>query len=247
MTMVFQRDMNLNANWYLESPWRKQSFDEIAAILQPPSEFPCYFSQNAFRKQNIVFMFVESMRDFDLRNFADDLRAYLQRCKEWDGKIATAEPLLVVFNPCEIYSADVAGYHEIGWRVLQFLHDHDEDPWPESVAKNPDQPFWSMCYAGVEIFVNMSNPAHARRRSRNLGQSLCFVINPRERFDIVAGNDERGWHIRTLIRDRIHAFDGMEHSPQLGSYKAGEIEWWQYGLAEANAERQDICPFSMKR
>lgn len=247
MTLILQHDMLSHNEWHSTHQWRKTSFDAICAILEPPSDFPCYFSQHAFRKQNIVFIFIESTSDEDLSILSVELGYYLQRCDQWDGTIATAEPLLVLFNPDRVRSDSVAGYHSLGWQILQYLHEHDPFDWPTNVARDPNKAFWSMCYRGVQLFVNMSNPAHKQRLSRNLGDSLCFVINPRERFDIVAGNDEHGWRVRRLIRDRVHAYDGIEHCPQLGSYNAGEIEWWQYGIFDTNVERQDSCPFVMKR
>ena len=152
----------------------------------------------------------------------------------------------MVFHPERVAAQSVAGYHQIAWSVLQFWHDVDPEPWPGTVANDPHSPYWSMCFLGVQIFVNISNPAHHQRRSRNLGSALTLVINPRERFDRVAGDTPAGRKIRQKIRDRIEAYDGLEHSPTLGSYEAGEIEWWQYGLMESNEPRTDRCPFKMR-
>lgn len=153
----------------------------------------------------------------------------------------------MVFHPERVAAPSVASYHQIAWSVLQFWHDVDPAPWPGTVAKDPHTPHWTMCFLGVQIFVNISNPAHRRRRSRNLGPALTLVINPRERFDKVAGDTPAGWKIRQRIRERIEAYDGLAHSPALGSYEAGEIEWRQYGLMESNEPRTDRCPFKMRR
>lgn len=242
MTLAFQPDIET-------SPlpgWRGDCASELLETLRPPSQFPCVFSQNACQRRRIVFSFVEGLDDASLAGAADDLAAYLRRADAWDGQVATAEPLAVLFSPETVRDSTVAGYHAIGWRILQYWHDHDPHPWPDGVSRDPHQPFWAMCYRGIQLFVNMSAPAHAVRRSRNLGRAFTFIINPRERFDIVAGDDPRGRRVRATIRDRIAAYDGVGHSPQLGSYEAGEIEWWQYGLAETNAPRTDACPFRLR-
>jgi len=223
--------------------WHFDSALEILSIISSNGEFPCPFSQAAAKNKRLLFSFIADATEKSLHQSAADLQEYLARAAEWDGKVSSAEPLLMVFNP-EIFKADtVSDYHAIGWKILQFWHDIDTTPWPSDVSSDPHSPFWSMCFGGVQIFVNMSNPAHQTRRSRNLGQALTFVINPRERFDRVAGDNPQGWKIRQMVRDRIEAYDGLSHSPALGSFEAGEIEWWQYGLTETNAPRVDRCPF----
>jgi N-omega-hydroxy-L-arginine synthase len=89
----------------------------------------------------------------------------------------------------------------------------------------------------------MSSPAHKVRRSRNLGAHFKLVINPRERFDVVAGDTPAGRKARANIRDRIERYDSLSHCRQLGSYGSSALEWWQYGIIEENAERSDVCPF----
>ena len=229
-------------NSYLEQ-WSFDSALQILSTISSKGEFPCPFSQAAAKNKRLLFSFIADTSAKSLHQSAADLHEYLVRAAEWDGKVASAEPLLMVFNPHIFKGETVADYHTIGWKILQFWHDIDTTPWPSDVSTDPHSPFWSMCFAGVQIFVNMSNPAHQTRRSRNLGQALTFVINPRERFDRVAGDNPQGWKIREMVRDRIEAYDGLSHSPALGSFEAGEIEWWQYGLTETNAPRTDRCPF----
>jgi FPC/CPF motif-containing protein YcgG len=103
-----------------------------------------------------------------------------------------------------------------------------------------------MCFNGMPLFFNMSNPAHRVRRSRNLGGHFALVVNPRERFDVFAGDTPSGRRVRANIRKRIERYDGTPHSWQLGSYGDGALEWRQYGLIEENAERADRCPFAFR-
>lgn len=226
--------------------WQHSCFKQLAERLTPPSEFPCIFSQNAFNRGLLLFSFVEDASQHSIKQAAEDLAAYVELSRRWDGKVSTARPLVVAFSQKAASANDVAGYHDIGWQILQSWHQLDQVPWPEDVATDPHSPFWTMCYGGMQLFVNMSNPAHIQRRSRNLGDNLLFIVNPRERFDIVAGDTPEGRRVRQRIRDRIERYDGLVHSPQLGSYEAGEIEWWQYGVIDENKERTDRCPFLFK-
>ena len=40
------------------------------------------------------------------------------------------------------------------------MHRRDPAPWPVEIPISPEDPDWSMCFAGTPIFVNMSTPAH---------------------------------------------------------------------------------------
>lgn len=222
--------------------WQWHAAQEVAERLGT-AEFPCLFAQNAFRRDLVRFSFIDDLDGAGLKAAEQDLTRYLERSTAWDGKVNSAEPLLMLFNPQAVQADSLEGWHAVGWRVLQHLHDHDPMPWPEATSLSPHSPFWSMAYLGTEIFVNMSCPAHRVRRSRHLGSGLVLVINPRERFDTVAGDTPEGRRTRAKIRARVGDYDGLPHSPQLGSYVAGEIEWWQYGIIEENRERTDRCPF----
>lgn len=236
----------LMADTYGGPDWHREVARDLAARLTPPSDFPCTFSQNAFRRGLIDLIFVERLDDLGRAGLRYDLLAYLTEAAKWDGQVNSARPLVVAFSR-EAASADtLEGYHAIGWEVLQDWHDNDPAPWPDGVATDPNAPFWSMCYGGTQLFVNFSAPAHRQRKSRNLGRHFLFIVNPRERFDIVAGNTPDGARIREVIRERAEAYDGIPHAPELGSYLKGEIEWWQYGLTDDNHDRKDRCPLKMR-
>jgi N-omega-hydroxy-L-arginine synthase len=223
--------------------WQRETARALLARLRPPSGFPCFFSQAACRRGRILFAFAEGLDAASLDAGARDLLAYLARARAWDGDVATAEPLVMLFNPANVHGETVEDYHRFGWQVLQHWHDNDRAAWPEGVSLDPHSPYWAMCFDGMQLFVNMSSPAHRIRQSRNLGPALTLVINPRERFDVVAGDNPQGRLIRERIRTRIEDYDGQPHSPMLGSYEAGEIEWWQYGLKDTNEPTASGCPF----
>ncbi|MEU4063336.1 YqcI/YcgG family protein [Streptomyces wedmorensis] len=223
--------------------WHRAAFAEVASRLSDP-DFPCVFSRNAFRKEILRFVFVEDAEEGGFDHLAGALAEYVALSRAWDGRLDTAYPLVVLFSPAAVTGDSVAEYQAFGWQVLQELHRRDPAPWPADVGREPDSASWSMCFDGMPLFCNMSSPAHEVRKSRNLGACFALVINPRERFDIFAGETPSGRKVRANIRDRIHRYDGVPHSPQLGSYGVGALEWLQYGLAEENAERTGTCPFS---
>lgn len=226
--------------------WHTKVLLDLGQRLGSGSAFPCPFSRNAFQKNLLHFIFVEGDDETSYRHLAQGLAEYVELSRDWDGDLNTAYPLLVAFSTEAITAKTVEEYHEFGWTVLQRLHELDPMPWPDDVGVDPDTPFWSMCFNGMPLFSNMSNPAHRIRRSRNLGEHFILVINPRERFDVVAGDTSAGRKLRASIRARIAAYDEAEHCRQLGTYGSGAVEWQQYGIIEENSERADQCPFMFR-
>lgn len=244
MTVIAQPD--LTAATYPGPDWHREVAEDLAERLTPPSGFPCTYSLNAFSRGLVRFIFVETLDEAGRAQLRADLAEYLAEAATWDGQVNSAHPLVVAFSRDAASAETVEGYHAIGWEVLQDWHDNDPAPWPEDVARDPMAPYWSMCFAGTQIFVNFSSPAHQQRKSRNLGRHFLFIMNPRERFDVVAGDTPEGNRVRQVIRDRAHAYDGIPHAPELGSYQKGEIEWWQYGVSDDNHDRTDKCPLHMR-
>lgn len=223
--------------------WHHAVLADIDARLSGESGFPCVFSKNAFKKQLIKFVFVENLCKDGIAHLVAGLTDYVNFSKNWDGSLDTAYPLIVAFSKAAVYAETVEDYHLIGWKILQQLHDADPGAWPEHVSEDPNSAGWSMCFNTMPLFLNMSSPRHLIRKSRNLGAHFIFVVNPRERFDVFAGDTASGRKVRANIRNRIARFDGVSHALQLGTYNAGSREWWQYGLVEENVERTDRCPF----
>jgi FPC/CPF motif-containing protein YcgG len=237
MTLISQREISIAA-----TGWHRAVLDDIESRLVDP-DFPCVFSRNAYRKQLLQFILVEGTTSRDIAQLADGLKEYVEISEDWDGKLDTAYPLVVAFASDATDAKSVEEYHAFGWQILQELHAIDPAPWPDKVGKDPDSEAWSMCFNGMPLFCNMSSPAHHVRRSRNLGDHFVLIINPRERFDVFAGDTPSGRKTRSNIRSRIDRYDEAPHSPQLGSYGVGALEWQQYGLLEENVERTDTCPF----
>ena len=226
--------------------WRHVALGDLAGRLTPPSDFPCTFSQNAFRRELLQFSFVDKAGKAGFAAATDDLHAYVEACRAWDGKVNSARPLLMIFSDSAARFQILEQYHDLGWQALQYWHDNDPSDWPDGVSVEPNSPYWSFGFAGTQLFVNMSVPLHERRKSRNLGRYFTLVINPRERFDIVAGFSPEGQRVRSKIRARAEAYDGLPHSPLLGSFQKGELEWVQYALAEDNEQALSKCPFQQR-
>ncbi len=63
------------------------------------------------------------------------------------------------FRPSEETFTE-AEYHESMWHVLQFLHVHYPEPWPEEIPTDPDDNEWEFCFNGEP------NASYSARRPR---------------------------------------------------------------------------------
>ncbi len=246
--LIAQRDIDEKNGFPDSFIWANPLLKQIATHFEQPAGkpdgFPCVFAQKTFSLKNIQFLLISYANEsgkYDYRALKTGLKRYLEASEYWDGNISTVEPLLVLFEPTARVT-ETRDYERVFIESLQYLIDHDDADWKEKTPRDPGREFWSMCFAGVQIFVNVSHPNHIKRRSRNVCDALVFVINPRERFDAVAGNDKKGYQIRHKIRSNIDAYDDIPRSPLLGHYLDGELEWPQYMLPEDNGSAALTCP-----
>lgn len=231
-----------------KSGWIKEITSQILSRFgrKPEKVFPCNFARKAFGSDMVRFLPVpydKELGDYDYTVLGNGLHEFLEDAKEWDGRFNTAFPLLVIFEP----NTDIKNLErceEVFLKSIQYLVNNDPCPWPSDTPLDPENKFWSMCFNQTQIFINTSHPNHTFRDSRNLCDTLVLVINPRERFDKFAGDNEAGRMMRKAIRDNIDKYDKIPHSPLLGHYFAGELEWPQYMLPITNDLKGMECPFS---
>jgi FPC/CPF motif-containing protein YcgG len=221
--------------------WRVVAYRDLTSRVAH-EHFPCPFAQKSLQRSSQWFTYLESLELAQLERLRITLLDYLHISQRALGKHRVLLPLAVLVRP-ERSLRPLAEYHQRGWAVLQYLHDHDVAAWPSEVPKDPEHYLWSFCFGGVQLFVNFSSPAHEERRSRNLGPSMAFVINPRKNFDVVAGNTPEGDAVRRRVRARIAIHDQRSHSKDLGSYGDPENhEWRQYAATESGASLPPSCP-----
>jgi uncharacterized protein len=222
----------------------QQFLSRFSGTHEESKKFPCVFAQKAFSKSNLKFLLIPLNEDKSSHRFdvlLDGLSYFLDRSAKWDGDVNTAEPLLAVFEPTDRVQS-TSDYQGLFTDSLQYLIDHDSHDWVGGIPQDPNTDFWTMCFAGTQIFINVSHPNNQKRLSRNLCDALVLVINPRERFDVVAGATKKGHLIREQIRRNVDAYDLIPRSPFLGHYQEGELEWPQYLLPDDNEEMPMACP-----
>lgn len=54
MTLIQQQACSASPREIGLGAWEIASFEDVTGRLEPPSDFPCLFSQTAFRRQNVL-------------------------------------------------------------------------------------------------------------------------------------------------------------------------------------------------
>ncbi|MEU6853514.1 YqcI/YcgG family protein [Actinacidiphila alni] len=211
----------------------------LETLLDQERPFPCTFAVAAAKKQSLRFGFVDSPHDESTwAPLADILREYLDIYRQL-GKDTS---LVVLFRPDD-EPRTLDEYFDRFWAVLQYLHDGDTEPWPESTPLDPEDLWWEFSYGGTEIFVVCNTPAHTARHSRH-NPGFMITFQPRWVFEGLEADTPRGAKARQVIRNRIRRFDGMEPAAQLGNHgEEGNREWRQYFLPDSAEGSTPACPF----
>ena len=230
-------------DWY---GWRTQVYQQFRSRMTD-DKFPCPFSRKSFQKGSQTFCFLESTEEYELHRFGAALLQYLDGVERAGPSGNPFMPLLAFVRP-SAETRSLADDHRQCWAIMQFLHDHDPKPWPSDTPTDPDHHLWSFCFNGVQLFFNFSAPGHQVQRSRNLGDAIVLVINPRRNFDVVAGNTPEGHAVRHAIRHRVEVYQGHPAVSDLGTYGDPENrEWWQYQADEPASPRPPSCPLKIRR
>lgn len=236
--IIYNLDFINNIENINTSSWQLKCLNNFKNILKDKN-FPCVFAIKAVYNQTIKLLFVENACEI-----ISGLIEYTQFIKNTPYNKRILCPLLVTFKDEHISSIKEA--HDKAWNMLQFLHDNDPQEWPHHITMNMQDSGWTFCFNGVELFINISSIYHQNMKSRNLGNKLNFVVNPRKIFDIVAnGNEVSGMKMRQMIRNRVKSYNTGLTALSLGSFgDESNFEWKQYQLTETG-NPIETCPLKI--
>lgn len=223
-----------------------ESFYEGLTGEHGGSPFPCFFGKESVEAGDPLYTVVPSTTDPDaLLGFRDTLREYLRVWKDHNKRAS-----LVTFFEPTAETLSEAEYHERLWHVLQFLHVHDPDPWPDEIPTTTDDPYWEFCFAGEPIFPTCRAPFYDDRQSRYCPIGLEITFQPRALFEGmgVTGDTAAGERARDTIRDRVESYDGVCPHADLGDWGVeGDREWRQYMLESDPDQSPEECPIDVTR
>lgn len=222
------------------------------------SPYPCYFAVEAQRKGYFRYVFPEAPTDEQsksdepppaslagtptdenaLAELIDPLTEFLDRYESF-GEYPS---LVLLFRP-PAGDQSAEEYKRQFWTVLRYLQENDPAPWPASVPTDPDHPKWQYCFGGEPTFLVGRAPFYEKRRSRFTPHGLEITVQPWGIFDGLTGLDDEGQKARTIIRERLAAYDDVEAHPDAGDFVDPRTrEWKQYMLPETNEESVARCP-----
>lgn len=216
--------------------WLRFEYGVFRERLSDPA-YPCYFGTASERRGELRYGWVEGE---DMGHVPALLREFLALSRSNPN---VRHALALFFRP-EVVERPLSYYRKRFWDVLRFMHGADASPWPEDRPSDPEDPKWEFCFDGEPMFVFASTPAYETRDSRNMGNSLVLLFQPRRIFDGVEGGTPAGTKAREMIRDRMRDWDGMDYHPDMGTYgDPSSFEWKQYFLPDDNSPVMGGCPF----
>lgn len=224
--------------------WVLAALRECDEVLSDPA-FPCLFGRRAWRDKSAQMLFCADLGKGGTEHFRVGVLEYTEFVKSTPVGDRLFSPLIVFVDG--LLGKQHDAHHHTAWQLLQGLLDADPAPWPGSTPTNPNNSLWSFCFNGVQLFFNISTPAHTKLRSRCLGSYLTFVVNPRENFDVVASSqDKSGQLIRQKIRDRVSTCNSGLVPSELGFFgDRDNFEWKQFQLGEPDMPGPTICPLKL--
>jgi FPC/CPF motif-containing protein YcgG len=222
--------------------WVRQAYETYHEIITDPG-FPCSFGTTAESQGHMRYTWVEDPQDPSV--LAPTLVDFIALSRRHPRR----RHILVAFFPQD-GPQDFAADERRFWETLQWLHEHDPEPWPSGIPSDLDDPRWEFCFAGDPMFVFPCIPAYRQRRSRRMGDHFLMCFQPRRVFFGTNRDDPGGERIRRRIYDRVRRWDGVPPHPQLVELAYGDTEmreWKQYVLPDANVPLPRRCPLDMRR
>jgi FPC/CPF motif-containing protein YcgG len=229
--------------------WAQAHFDSFTDGLtgeRNETPFPCFFGTEAVRNRELLFTCVPSMSDRDvLARLGETLLEYLEVFEDHADRAS----LVAFFRPPERRLPE-ADYHDTLWHILQFLHVHDPEPWPEAIPTDPDDPKWEFSFGGDPMFPTCRAPFYDTYKSRYCPIGLEITFQPRRLFENmnVTADTEQGEHARDVIQNRLEGYDGVCPHADLGDWGTeGDREWRQYLFREDETQAPEECPMTVTR
>ncbi|CCQ37181.1 YcgG family protein [Natronomonas moolapensis 8.8.11] len=222
------------------------SFREGLLGRRNDTPFPCFFGAESVANGDPLYTAVPSTTDAGaLLGLGETLLEYLDVRTDHSDRAS----LVAFFRPPDRTLTE-AEYHDTLWHILQFLHVHDPEPWPEDIPTEPDDPHWEFCFGGEPMFPTCRAPFYDDRKSRFCPIGLEITFQPRALFEELGVTADRaaGQHARDVIQERLESYDGVCPHADLGDWGVeGDREWPQYMLASDDAQAPSSCPITVTR
>ncbi|TWB12408.1 hypothetical protein FBZ89_12421 [Nitrospirillum amazonense] len=215
--------------------WMASAYEAYRAVVLNPA-YPCFYGTQSERLGDIYYSYVD---DGCLHHLPETLRTFLAIGTISDRKRRN----MALFLDPRRAPRDHEEARAQFWDVLAYLRDHDRQGAATSL--DADHPLWEFSFGGSMMFVVGASPTYLSRHSRNLGDGMVLLFQPREVFIDPLNGRPIEMEARARIRERLQAWDGMAAHPDLGVYgDPSNREWRQYFLPDDNQPVRGQCPFA---
>lgn len=224
--------------------WVQHTADDLTKMLRNPAHpFPCYFGVDAEREGRLRYTFAEDSNVDELTLVSESLSLYLNVRDQIPGRSA----LICFLGRVPAHApGGINGYEREFWSVLQFLHEHDPQRWPEDFPVDPEDSGWEFCFQGEPLFITGHSLLHSKRLSRWAPCALMLVIQTRSNLEGIVGRTLAATEVRSHIRSALLRYDHIPPSPDLGIFGDPNVrEWRQYWLTNGDEERPARCPLEI--
>ncbi|MFD1020871.1 YqcI/YcgG family protein [Thalassobacillus hwangdonensis] len=219
--------------------WLADEYKTFSEIVTDKT-FPCFFGRTGQRKGELRYAYIEHDK-WD--HLPEAVESFLSLFTE-------TNPIrhgLFIFVEPEKTEQSLEYYRAYFWKILQYLHENDRFPWPESAPEDPDHHLWDFHFAGQPIFTFGNAPAYKQRRTRHLGNSLILGFQPRTIFQGLEGTEKGGVMSREQVRKRVEKWDGLPTHPDISHFgDPNHNEWKQSFIGDDIEPIQGKCPFHHK-
>ncbi len=220
--------------------WVIKEYSTFRSVVTDKT-FPCYFGMSAEHRGELRYSYISHD---DWSTLPETLRAFMELFQK--DKRLIRHGFFLFVEPEET-EKDIPYYREYFWRILQYLHEQDEKPWPHDQPTDPEHHLWDFTFDEVPYFVFGNTPAYKQRRTRNLGNSMVLGFQPRLIFEGLKGTEKGGAMSREKVRERVEAWDQLPKHPDISHY--GDVEhreWKQYFIGDDCEPITGKCPFHYK-
>lgn len=188
-----ERVLELMAHDHLETAPAGQ-IGTAMELMVMHAEFPCLGAKSVFRRESATHVVLD---DIDDPSTPQTLLEHLADFAERTSDSEDFRSFMVTFRgPVPASEAD---FEAALYRVLQGMHDSDDERWAPGVAADPADPHFAFSAGGHAYFVVGMHPAASRVARRAPLPTLVF--NPHDQFERLR-EDGRFEGLRETIRRR---------------------------------------------
>ncbi|WP_410982013.1 YqcI/YcgG family protein [Bacillus cereus] len=219
--------------------WVSREFENFSNVVLDPT-FPCYFGLTALKKNELRYSFLSHD---DWSHLPQTMLSFLQLMNE---RPVVRRGFFLFVEP-EHEECSLEHYRAYFWKVLQYLHEEDNQLWPKQIPENPNHHLWEFSFGGEPMFAFGNAPAYKQRKTRHLGNSLIIGFQPRIIFDGLEGDRPKGSYSRQMVRERVEKWDQLPKHPNISHYgDPNHREWKQYFIGDDVEPIEGKCPFHHK-